>query len=158
MKINESQLNKIINESVKNVLKESFNDNEISQAIAEHGGLNQRNRRWGASFFSDFDLQNANFSGYLSPNTIRELENTFLAFHLKKWLLYTNDGGAIVVEMGRNDFHDTKWNEKVKKRNQQWGEDGSDKKEFTDILGNKRERYIKPIEINTVDRRRERKM
>lgn len=158
MRINESQLNKIINESVKNVLKESFNDNEISQAIAEHGGLNQKNRRWGASFFSDFDLQNAKFNGYLSPNTINELEDTFLAFHLKKWLLYTNDGGAIVVEMGRNDFNDTKWNEKVRKRNQQWGEDGSDKKEFTDILGNKRERYIKPIEMNTVDRRRERKI
>ena len=158
MKINKSQLNKIINESVKKVLKESFNDNEISQAIAEHGGLNQKNRRWSASIFSDFDLQNAQFNGYLSPNTIDELENTFLTLHLKKWLLYTNDGGAIVVEMGRNDFHDNKWNEKVRKRNQQWGEDGSDKKEFTDILGNKREKYMKPIEMNTVDRRRERKM
>ena len=42
LKINESQLREIINESIMNVLNESFNDKNISQAIEEHGGIDKR--------------------------------------------------------------------------------------------------------------------
>ena len=160
MKINESTLKQIIEESVKNVLKESFNNNELSQAVKEHGGLSKMRDYMGASYHSNYDLQNAKYEGYLSSQTIKELVSTPLFSKIQSWLLFTNDGGAIVVGETYSYGKNSAWNEKVKKRNQEWGEDGPKKDDFK--LGQWRHEIqnvgaLPPKDVNTFIRRSERK-
>ena len=160
MKINESTLKQIIKESVNNVLKESFNNNELSQAIKEHGGLSKMRDYMGAPYHSNYDLQNATYKGYLSSKTIEELVSTPLFLKIQSWLLLTNDGGAIVVGETYSYEKNSAWNEKVKKRNQEWGEDGPNKDDFqvgkwrweTQNAG-----VLPPKEVNTFVRRSERR-
>lgn len=160
MKINESTLKQIIKESVNNVLKESFNNNELSQAVKEHGGLSKMRDYMGATYHSNYDLQNAKYEGYLSSQTIQELVGTHLFSKIQSWLLFTNDGGAIVVGETYSYEKNSAWNEKVKKRNQEWGEDGPNKDDFqvgkwrweTQNAG-----VLPPKEVNTFVRRSERR-
>ena len=160
MKINESTLKQIIKESVNNVLKESFNNNELSQAVKEHGGLSKIRDYMGATYHSNYDLQNAKYEGYLSSQTIQELVGTHLFSKIQSWLLFTNDGGAIVVGETYSYEKNSAWNEKVKKRNQEWGEDGPNKDDFqvgkwrweTQNAG-----VLPPKEVNTFVRRSERR-
>ena len=154
MKISEIKLKNIITESLKNVLKESFNDNKIANAIKEHGGLDSTNKRWSAAFNADFDLKNSKYCGYLSPKTMEELNTTGLSFYLRKYILYTKDGGAIVIEKVYSS--EDSWNDKVRTRNQKWGENGPNKEAF-ERFGSRRETYIYPNEGNTLSRRQERK-
>ena len=74
IKLTESQLKKIVNESVKSVLNESFTDNRIAQAIKEHGGLSKFQNKFGAKINADYDLQTAAYKGYLSRETVNEIE------------------------------------------------------------------------------------
>lgn len=159
MKINESTLKQIIEESVKNVLKESFNDNELTQAIKEHGGIHKSFKDIGTFIHGNFDLQNAKYEGYLNKETLRELLNTHLYSKVAEWVIWTNDGGAIVVSenmsMDRNF-----WNKKVKQRNQKWGVNSDNKEDFQSN-GWRRETessdFISPKNINTFTRRLDRK-
>lgn len=160
MKINESTLKQIIEESVKNVLKESFNNNELSQAIKDHGGLSKIRDFMGAPSHSNYDLQNVSYEGYLSAETIKELVKTHLFSKIQAWLLFTNDGGAIIVGENYSYEKNSAWNEKVKKRNQEWGEDGPNKNDFQ--IGQWRHETqnigaIPPKEVNTFVRRSERR-
>ena len=156
-KISEKDLNNIVSESIQNILKESFNDKKISRDIEDFGGLDPKRMKFGATLASDYDLQRSKMCGYLSRETVNELFDAELVPKLSKWLLFTNNGGAIVIEP--NDeypYYDNPWNKKVKERNQQWGEDGANKEQFQKD-GWRRENSYEPIEINTVDRRKERK-
>ena len=160
MKINESKLKQIIGESVKNVLKESFNNNDLSQAIKEHGGLSKMRDYMGAPYHSNYDLQNAKYEGYLSSETIKELVGTHIFSKIQSWLLFTNDGGAIIVGETYSYEKNSEWNKKVKKRNQEWGEDGPNKDDFQ--VGKWRRETqnfgaTPPREVNTFVRRSERK-
>ena len=160
MKINESTLKQIIEESVKNVLKESFNNNELSQAIKEHGGLSKMRDDMGAPYHSNYDLQNAKYEVYLSSETIKELVGTHIFSKIQSWLLFTNDGCAIIVCETYSNEKNSEWNKKVKKRNQEWGEDGPNKDDFQ--VGKWRRETqnfgaTPPREVNTFVRRSERK-
>jgi hypothetical protein len=41
-------------------LNESFNDNKISNAINQHGGIDKRLREFGAIHYADYDLKMLN--------------------------------------------------------------------------------------------------
>lgn len=154
IKLTESQLKKIVNESVKSVLNESFTDNRIAQAIKEHGGLSKFQNKFGAKINADYDLQTAAYKGYLSRETVNEIEAADLWYQLNRWLLYTNDGGAIVVDDIRNTQNvadrDYSWDKKVRQRNIQWGEDVPDTRYWE-------ERHSTPNKFNTKRRREDRK-
>lgn len=149
--LSESKMNSIISETVNNLLNESFNDNEISRAIEEHGGLLKQKRELGASMYSDYDLQNCKYKGYLSPNTINELDRFGLAYFLRSVIIYTNDGGAIVLSyepLKNNDF-----NRKFMKRNMKWAENHNNYKH----LYNGSNGYTSYDASNLQPRRNERK-
>ena len=161
MKINESILKQIIDESVKKVLKESFNDKKLSIEIERHGGIDNKHNDLSASYNSNFDLQNAIYGGYLSRTALQELMGTSLMEYIKGFILFTQDGGAIVVDeriSSMNDMH--AWNEKVKKRNQNWGESGQNQDDFKGD-GYRKERigyeWTKPKDFNTYARRSDNK-
>lgn len=150
-KLTEHNLNRIIKECVNNLLKESFNDKKISDEIKRHGGLKKSDRKYGAGIYSNYDLQNSLYQGYLSPETIEEIDNCDLIFYLNEYLLFTNDGGAIVVKQNKNEIiNNTPWENKVRNRNNKWGEN-------TEYPFFKKDIYVKPNKLNTYQRRNERK-
>jgi hypothetical protein len=137
-------------------LNESFNDNKISNAINQHGGIDKRLREFGAIHYADYDLKNAKYVGYLTPETVENIEEVSLRFKLRKDLIYTNDGGAIVVS-NTTSYNFTgkrnEWEDKVSKRNKNWGEEEKNKEKY----GFRKEIYVKPNEFNTIDRRQDNK-
>ena len=136
-------------------LNESFNDNKISNAINQHGGIDKRLREFGAIHYADYDLKNAKYVGYLTPETVENIEEVSLRFKLRKDLIYTNDGGAIVVSNNIINFTNKRneWEDKVSKRNKNWGEEEKNKEEYKW----RKEIYVKPNEFNTIDRRKDNK-
>lgn len=153
MYISESKLKNIINNSVSKILKESFNDNRIAIEIEEHGGLLKFRRKYGASQYANYDLQNCKYVGYLSSETINELDDTNLLWLLREHLLYTNDGGAIVVDKTneKKEIHtQSPWEKKVSDRNNKWIEK-TNNPHYT------KDNAIVPNEINTMFRRSEMK-
>lgn len=153
--LTESDLKNIIKKSVNNILKESFNDKTISNAIKDHGGIKRNYTRWNATITADYDLQNSEYEGYLSPRTLKELDECGLTYYIQKYLLYTNDGCAIAVKPSYQSKDS--WDEKVRKRNQKWGENSSNKEDFEDG-GYREEIYAVPRDFNTHERRIERKI
>jgi hypothetical protein len=157
--LTEYDLKNIIKESVNNIIKESFNDKEISYAIEEHGGI-KKNQYFNASIFADYDLQKSQYKGYLSRNTVNELDNADLLFNLRKHLIFTNDGGAIVVDKASSynnkSYWDdiSNWENKVRTRNKKWGENEPNNERYK---RNGEDKFIRPNEFNTVDRRLQRK-
>ena len=137
-------------------LNESFNDNKISNAINKHGGIDKRLRDFGAIHYADYDLKNAKYVGYLTPETVENIEEVSLRFKLRKDLIYTNDGGAIVVS-NTTSYNFTgkrnEWQDKVSKRNKNWGEEEKNKEKY----GFRKEIYVQPNEFNTIDRRQDNK-
>lgn len=154
--LTESDLKNIIKKSVNNILKESFNDKNISNAIEDHGGLKRKEytTRWSASINANYDLKNSNYEGYLTSNAINELEHTGLIYYLREYLLYTNDGGAVVVSNGNSilDKNTTDWENKVRNRNRQWGEIDSNREKYN---RNGEDIYVSPNKFNTIDRRKQ---
>ena len=157
VKLTESKINKIINDSLNRILKESFNDKRVSSAIKSHGGLNNKykNAFYGANTNANYDLKNCTYVGYLSPDTVNELAENNLLFNLDEYLLHTNDGCAIVVKKNSNDIffdddYDNSWEKKVKDRNKKWGEE-TNNENYRD------EMYISPNKLNTYYRRQDRK-
>ena len=69
-------------------------------------------------------------------------------------MLYTNDGCAIAITPSFQSKDS--WDEKVRKRNQKWGENSSNKEDFEDG-GYREEIYAVPRHLNTHERRIERK-
>ena len=140
-----------INDNIECILEESFNDKNISNAIKEHGGLdNKWMKRFGASINANYDIQNSEYCGYLTSETVSNLDETDLIYGLGDRLLFTNDGGAVVI---KNTYMDKEsdWDKKVRNRNAQWRENVSDKDKYEE------EKYVKPNRFNTYYRRRERK-
>lgn len=146
------KLDRIIKESVNNLLKESFNDKRVSNEINAHGGLRKHYKKLSANMRADYDLQNCEYQGYLSPDTLKELHDSNMIFYLTKYLLYTNDGGAVVVDKKLKDYVNnigTTWRNKVKQRNNKWGEETNQPNFIKDDS-------FEPYTYNTLNRRRER--
>ena len=167
-KITEQKLSEMIKESIEHAfLCESFNDKRISQEIAEHGGVSKIDRRYSAQFYADYDLQNAEYCGYLDQDAMTQIYNCDLRWEIHKRIIPTGDGGAVVVKQGDDPMvapgsYQTKWAKKVSGRNQKWGEAGPNKDEFSfeNALKNgrfsRREQYVVPNRDNTEERRAER--
>ena len=149
--------NQNIDESIDfEQLNESFNDNKISNAINDHNGIDKRRRRFGAIHYADYDLKNAKYVGYLTPETVENIEEVNLEFQLRKNLIYTNDGGAIVVsDTAKINLTNKRneWEDKVSNRNKNWGEEEKNKEDYKW----RKEIYVKPNEYNTTDRRKDNK-
>jgi hypothetical protein len=149
--------NQNIDESIDfEQLNESFNDNNITNAINDHDGIDKRRRQFGAIHYADYDLKTARYWGYLTPETVENIEEVHLEFQLRKNLIYTNDGGAIVVS-DTSKFNLTnkrnEWEDKVSKRNKNWGEEEKNKEEYKW----RKEIHVRPNEFNTTDRRKDNK-
>lgn len=139
-------------------LNESFNDNRISNAINDHDGIDKRLREFGAIHYADYDLKTAKYVGYLTPETVENIDEVDLKFELRKYLIYTNDGGAIVVSnTAKIDLANigkrNEWEDKVSKRNANWGEEEKNKEDYKW----RKEIYVKPNEFNTINRRQDNK-
>ena len=109
VRINEGQLRKIVAETVRKALNESFENSELAEMVREHGGLRKIDRyvkdaRTCAGGGLGFDIRYASPRYYLSPETVSEIDNAGLYFDIEEKVLYTNDGGAIVIEIGDYDY------------------------------------------------------
>ncbi len=109
VKLSEARLHKIIKESIRNVINESFENPELAEMIREHGGLRKiekyvkdaRSRDNGAL---GFDIRYASPEYYLSPETVSEIYDAGLYYDIEEKVLYTNDGGAIVIKNGEYNY------------------------------------------------------
>lgn len=109
VKLSEEKLHNIIKESIRNVINESFGNPELAEMVREHGGLRKIDRYVKDARSRDdgafgFDIRYASPKYYLSPETVSEIDNAGLYYDLEEKLLYTNDGGAIVIERGDYDY------------------------------------------------------
>lgn len=154
--LTESQLYSAINNAVNKVLNESFKDKNISQAIEEHGGVNKSFSLRSAKYNADYNLQNACYCGYLSPETMEEIESCDLLGDIEKRIIHTKDYGAVVVGKNYNEPienpHDysTEWENKVRKRNNNFLQDTLSPEEY------KRQKniYVTPNKFDTMYRRK----
>lgn len=126
--------NQNIDESIDfEQLNESFTNQELKDAIKAHGGLSKgkfnsdytRDARKGSTYF---DLKNAKYVGYLKPETISDIIDSDcykIIFRSLDILLYTKDGGMIVVDKGDSylDNNYREWVKKIKNRDNNWIED-----------------------------------
>lgn len=67
IRLTKSQLNRVIKESVENILREKFEDNELRAELSKHGGID------GKMFFAQPDLEHAEFLAYL-PKEMLEID------------------------------------------------------------------------------------
>ena len=110
-------------------LNESFTNQELKDAIKAHGGLRKFNYFQDARMNnSKFDLKNAKYAGYLNSETYTYIVQSgcsIILFKSQDLLLYTNDGGIIVVNYGDEylEKDHTEWIKKMKFRNNNWIED-----------------------------------
>ena len=108
MKINEAKLKKIVQESVRKVINESFENSKLAEMVREHGGLRKINKyvkdARTVGINGGFDIRYAEPRYYLSPETVEELDNSGLYYDISGKVLYTNDGGAIVIENGAYEY------------------------------------------------------
>lgn len=110
-------------------LNESFTNQELKDAIKAHGGLSKFDSYNDArKLNNDFNLKNAKYLGYLKPEIFNDIIKNGchrILFKSRDILLYTNDGGIIVVEGGDEFLGDdyNEWVKKMKIRNNNWIED-----------------------------------
>ncbi len=116
-------------------LNESFTNQELKDAIKAHGGLSKTYKEFDARYLyteqsNSFDLVNCKYCSYISPEIV-EIINTEFRCNVRLWyyictnILLTNDGGAIIIDNGDDNFGDEhkKWIKKMKIRNNNWAED-----------------------------------
>lgn len=142
IKLNKSQFKSLIKECVsKYLLNESFNDKKLKDEISLHGGLNKNinnDARFHATFDikNDFSLKDSLFVKYLSKEELDEIPNNKLIKIIKN-LLYTNDGGAILINPNALKYDD--YNNKNKVRDLKYIESDPKYKEWyeSDYKNNK---------------------
>lgn len=108
-------------QSFKNSLNESFNNQELTNALAEHGGIKNTKYsklRDARSYNTKFDIRYAEYSDYLEPQELEVLSKVNPYWPIVDQLLYTNDGGAIVITSGENEPDG--YMEKLKKRGEKY--------------------------------------
>jgi hypothetical protein len=116
-------------------LNESFTNQELKDAIKAHGGLSKLYKNIDARTLyteqsNSFDLVNCKYCGYISQEIV-EIINTEFKCNLRLWyyiytnILFTNDGGAIIIDNGDGNlgYEHRKWIKKMKIRNNNWKED-----------------------------------
>ena len=129
-------MNSSIKESINyEQLNESFTNQELKDAIKEHGGLSKTYKEIDARTLyteqsNSFDLVDCKYCGYISPEIV-EIINKEFKCNTRVWhyiytnILLTNDGGAIIIDNGDDNLGDEhrKWIKKMKIRNNNWKED-----------------------------------
>lgn len=109
-----------------NILEESFNDKKLAEEIKKHGGLNKNMEDCDARMEANFDLKNSKYKSYLSFKTRREIMDSdcyILLYNSRHSILYTNDGGIILLSNNGNSDDYQKWSKKIKMRNNNWKPD-----------------------------------
>ena len=109
-----------------NILEESFNDKKLAEEIKKHGGLNKDMKDVDARMHANFDLQNSKYKSYLSFEICIEIANSDcydLLYNSINSILYTNDGGIILLSHNGHDDDYKKWSKKIKTRNNNWRPD-----------------------------------
>jgi hypothetical protein len=106
VKLNEARLHKIIKESIRNVINESFGNPELAELVQDCGGLVRNPRYPDARNMNGFDIRYAKPTGYMDRNAVSQMQQCLNCFNadIASSLLYTNDGGAIGVEDGHMDY------------------------------------------------------
>lgn len=131
----ESQISETNNKNYFDTLNESFTNQELKDAIKAHGGLSKVYKDVDArtSYIeqsNSFDLVNCKYCGYISPEIVKIIDKEFNC-NIRVWyyiytnILKTNDGGAIIIDNGDDNWGDehSKWIKKMKIRNNNWKED-----------------------------------
>ena len=126
--INESYLDKKEqNLTSQDMLNESFNNKELAEEIKKHGGLKNSFKDIDArEHLINFDLKNCKYSCYLNPEFVNDIyyNNAYrLLYKSIDNILYTNDGGIILIDSGDDYDEYKKWKNKMHMRNDNWIED-----------------------------------
>lgn len=120
--------NTIIDENIDfEQINESFNNKELAEEIKKHGGLKDSQKDMDARRnLTTFDLKNSKYSCYLNPKIVSDIyyNNAYmLLYKSKDIILYTNDGGIILIDSGDDKDNYRKWRDKMHMRNDNWIED-----------------------------------
>lgn len=111
----------------QDMLNESFNNKELAEEIKKHGGLKDSQKDMDARRnLTTFDLKNSKYSCYLNPKIVSDIyyNNAYmLLYKSKDIILYTNDGGIILIDSGDDKDNYRKWRDKMHMRNDNWIED-----------------------------------
>lgn len=121
------------NRVTESMINESFDNEELVRNIEYCGGLKDNTssyrKRDDARTRAGYDLKQAKYIGYISEDTLEELIDNDLIESVRHRLLFTNDGGAIVVA-SKDDMNvdiDDAHRNKVYKRNKAYINGLSDK-------------------------------
>ena len=110
-------------------MNESFDDQELTDMVKDHGGLISLKGTYNYSGTWDarqnqvgYDLKRAKAKGYISEDVLVTLKNENVDFliPLEEQLLFCNDGGAIIIEDPRDSYiigKDNPYEAKVRARN-----------------------------------------
>lgn len=120
--------NTIIDENIDfKQINESFNNKELAEEIKKHGGLKDLQKDFDARRnLTTFDLKNSKYSCYLDPKFVSDIYHNnayMLLYKSKDIILYTNDGGIILIDSGNDKDNYRKWRDKMHMRNDNWIED-----------------------------------
>jgi hypothetical protein len=112
--------------SFKNSLNESFNNQELTDAVKDHGGLVTLRGKHNFIGSSDarqnevsYDLQDAEFRGYIPEDAMEYIYMLDFYKPLNRQLMFCNDGGAIIIEHypSYSSTGDTPYEAKMRIRN-----------------------------------------
>ena len=102
IKLSEGDLRKIVLESVRTVLNEDFNNDELTNMVREHGGLatggGYRSTSDARAFNYTDNIANMRPKGYIEPDQIEILDMFDWFEPIQEQVLWCNDGGIIVVK------------------------------------------------------------
>ena len=100
VKINESQLRRMVTESIKKVITESFANPDLAEYVKDCGGLVSKPDYPDARNVDGFDIRYARPKGYMNADAVEQMQNCINCFSndIARCILYTNDGGAIGIE------------------------------------------------------------
>lgn len=112
--------------SFKNSLNESFNNQELTDAVKDHDGLVTLRGKHNFIGSSDarqnevsYDLQDAEFRGYIPEDAMEYIYMLDFYKPLNRQLMFCNDGGAIIIEHypSYSSTGDTPYEAKMRVRN-----------------------------------------
>lgn len=115
---------KLINAEIKSrksdkskPVNEAFENNRLTNLIADHGGLDKRQRRWDArTYATDVDISRSTVSGFIPARAMDYIYMLDPYKPLNTQILYCNDGGAIIIK-NNDERYDSPYAKKVEARN-----------------------------------------
>ena len=146
----------------QDMLNESFNNKELAEEIKKHGGLKNSYKDLDArKHLINFDLKNSKYSCYLNPKFVNDIyyNNAYrLLYKSIDNILYTNDGGIIIIDSINDDYDEyKKWKNKMHMRNDNWIEDRikeNPEEDYWDVGKTGDSTYKEPYSNATIMRRR----